>query len=100
MTVVWYKWSVRVNHAPRNLREHVAHFLRKLAQDIDGRNTLGIEIDSRPSLNETVKRRCINSGLGAIERFVESEVVLEANEHLLKRIRPELFEDCDNGQVR
>lgn len=90
-TEYWY--SCKVNAAAANFREKAAAWLRRLAQRIDGRYSLGVEFYSLPPVSEERHLECISAGVVAMNQAVGSEAREEALEGLMKRSFSKLYRD-------
>lgn len=87
-----YRWRVRTNAYRNTLREKAARVMRGLADRLDRRISLAVEIDTAPALPEAVKARCVRMGLQEMERIVGLAVAEEARDRLFERAHPELAE--------
>ena len=87
-----YRWRVRTNAYSSSLREQAARLMRGLADRLDHRVTLAIEIYTTPALPEVVKTRCVRMGLAEMERIVGLAAAEEARDRLFERAHPELAE--------
>ena len=86
----WY--SFRVNGNARTWREAVGIFLRELADVIDGRRTLAIEMLSIPPVPLNVQTDCLRKGAASICWNFKEAAENEAKELALKATQPSLFE--------
>ena len=86
----WY--SFRVNGKARTWREAAGGFLRELADVVDGRRTLAIEMFSIPPVPLNVQTDCLRKGAASICWNFKEAAENEAKESALKATQPSLFE--------
>ena len=86
----WY--SFRTNGKPRTFREAAGGFLRELADVVDGRRTLAIEMFSIPPVPLDVQTDCLRKGAEFICRNFKEAAENEARETALKTLMPDIFE--------
>lgn len=86
-----YRWAFRVN-AHRSWRERLAGALRKLAQRIDGRLSLGIYIEATPEIGPDRRIACVMHGLAAMEAALDDEARAAAAEIVMRADYPQLYE--------
>ena len=86
----WY--SFRTNGKARTFREAAGGFLRELADVVDGRRTLAIEMVSIPPVPLDVQTDCLRKGAEFICRNFKEAAENEARETALKTLMPDIFE--------
>lgn len=94
-----WDYQFHVNNKTNSWRDRLARRLRIIAQQIDGRTTLGIHITTSPAIGSRRTQDCIRHGLAAMKEAVASEVSAEAQEALFRRMQPYLFEDSDETHL-
>lgn len=94
-----WDFQFHVNNKTGSWRDRLARRLRMIAQQIDGRTTLGIRITTSPDIGSRRTQDCIRHGLTAMKEAVASEVSAEAQEALFRRSQPYLFEDLQESPL-
>lgn len=89
MTEYWYR--IRINAGP-GWRVWMGRRLRNLADRIDGRTTLAIEILSVPPLSRKQQLQCLLEAKRALDAAVSSEVHAESLEAMMKEHCGRLYE--------
>ena len=87
-----YEYKLHCNAKPTNWRERVGRWLREVAELLDGRRTLALELDSRPTLTVEVQTQCITLGLDHMTRCFKNAVADEAREKLFREAMPHVFD--------
>lgn len=86
----WY--SFRTNGKARTWREAAGGFLRELADVVDGRRTLAVEMVSIPPVPLDVQTDCLRKGAEAICRMFKEAAENEARESAYKALMPDVFD--------
>ena len=71
-------------------REKVGMALRYMADDIDGRKTLAIEISSLPPISKDARHYIIDRGVKHMKALLEAEAGSEAHDSMFEIVHPEL----------
>ena len=97
-----YGCTLRINPAPTSMRERVGRALRSLAQMSDGMLSLGVEMDSNPSISFAEKKEILDKGFEQMRQNLEEYARQAAVEQVLRAADPELFEDeaCSHSDER
>ena len=95
MTEFSSEWNslVRLN-APRNRRQRIGAWLRRVADRLDGRVSLSFEVSTSPPLPKARVIECLRCAFRAVKYAVESECQAHAEERVLRACKPALFEDA------
>ena len=83
-----YTWSFRVN-TDASLRQRIGSALRRLADALDRRVSLAVEIETTPRITTDDKVACVKFGLGRIRWAVEDTVRNACVEQILELKRKE-----------
>jgi hypothetical protein len=83
-----YWYEIRANGRPKSFKDRVGDLLRNLAQKLDGRHSLSIDIDTLPVISEQAKAECILAGIKNIKENVDGAVRDEMIENQIKRHIP------------
>lgn len=86
-----YTWRLRCND-PAGWRQRVGHWLHRLAECIDGRRILAVEISSVPTISRVQRAEIELSGVRHMEVMLADTVGAEAIELIARDIRPDLYE--------
>lgn len=87
-------WSeLRVNASPRNRRERLGDWLRRIAARIDGRHSLSVEINTLPVIDADTKLACIRAGVKAMGKAVDSETHAAMLNAQIQMHMPSLYAD-------
>lgn len=91
---LWSRVRVRVasNSRPRTWREHLAQLARKVADRLDGRQSLALEMASSPAVPPAIQDRCVVLGVDLMFRLLSDSARAEAQEQMLRHSRPHLYE--------
>jgi hypothetical protein len=86
-----YTYKLDCNVKPKTWASRVALLLRNVADLIDGRHTLAIEMDSTPQISISVQIECMSIGLDHMTRTFKEAVRNEASEALMRDAYPNVF---------
>ena len=90
------KWSYRIhmNRQPSGWRERLAQRLRAWACILDGRISPALEIHTQPELPQSTINAVIRRSVDHMGRDLGIEARCAAEEQLVRRYHPDLFEDA------
>ena len=88
------KWSYKVqfNAKSTNWRERIAELIRFLAGCVDGRQSLTVQIITRPAISSAAASECVLKGLEHATRLIASEVQEAARTRVMREQMPALFD--------
>ena len=88
-----YHWRITHPDPPQGWREHLAHWLRNRADQLDQRSTILIDSHTSPPLPSADIARCYQLGGEHAKRLLDELLRHEAAEQLLAKTHPELYID-------
>lgn len=94
-----WRWRTNVNSRNDTMRKRIGQWLRDLAERIDGRISLGVEILTEPEIGRARVLECIDQGIAAIDRAAGIEAKHVALDEGLKKLDPILFCDDDRDRI-
>lgn len=87
-----YRHRIAVNETT-GWRDRLGNFLRRIADRVDGRDSLALEMASVPPVPRMRRRECVHIGLQAMSTAFKEVVREESCELILHEAHPELFAD-------
>ncbi|MDP4546512.1 hypothetical protein [Marinobacter sp. MDS2] len=100
-TAHWYRFRVQDRKAVMNdrpgWRVRLAWFFRSLADRLDGRESLAMDMESLPALPKAERNAAMNRGLDYAETLFATMVADEAMTVALHEYRPDL---CQGGDTQ
>lgn len=85
-------WEFSSNRKARNLKEHLAYWLRRMAQRLDGRLTLALEWKSNPQLSSQEWSACVVHGIDRMRESAKQVLFAAAVDERTSEVFPELHE--------
>lgn len=95
-----YKVTVTCNTPTTGWRAKLGRWLRSIADLMDGKQSLAIELWSDPPLRCDVHESCVRTGVDAMAKAFKAEVEDAKREELFRLARPELFEEAAGATGR
>lgn len=87
-----YSYKLHFNAKPRHWRARLGQWLRELADLLNGRRTLAVDMDSDPPVAMEVQTDVLRKGLEHMTRLFKDAVAAQCAEQLLKKAVPHVFD--------
>lgn len=90
-----WAYAVQINQA-LTWRERLGNWLRGLASRVDGRTSMAIRMTTTPPLDQAARLEVLHTGVSQIIQSAKEASLWAAQERLLQRACPDLFESHSN----
>lgn len=85
-----FRWGKEA--AGTSWRWCLGRLIRAAADKVDGRSSIAVHFSTTPALSPDTVNECLRLGVQHVARLAEDELRCQAQERLLQRANPKLYE--------